>query len=532
MFQGAAEQRTSGRWRRAGVAAVARCVLLSGALAAPEAFAQSGRAAVVSLLARADAEWARRDLDAAERDYAAVLAQDPSNSRALYRLAHLGGRTPRERARLLERYVALEPDDAWGYLALADAQADGDGAARRMALETHAEAMTRAPRDRDIALGRPRLLVRLGRDEEAAQAFESWLRDHPKDGEAWQELAEVQERAGRLRSATAALQQAAALSPRDSGLERRAAGLHHRTAPAIELGLGGIGETDVATLGGRASVDIQAGDAARLAVMFAQRRIESLDEVARARRVAAQVNLKRRGDLRVTVGGGLTWTMPPAPNDESQRHLELGVRLRRAGGADRAGWDVRGEHGPVDVNPKVIRADLQRTQGSVAVDAPVAERFRLRGSARVGALRTEAQTNLRTAFGGGPAFRVSPGVHVGAQWQQVRYREPAVSGYFAPRRIDQLEGVIDVNRDYDAVSIGLDAGAGWHRFERHDAPMGPWAPAVRVWSYIAWSLQPGTQLLIESEAYSTRVAEFVPVEATDERWRYVSIIASVRVALR
>jgi tetratricopeptide (TPR) repeat protein len=522
-----------GHHHRRAVTLVCGFLLVNGALAAPAVMAQSRRpsTSVSSVLARADAEWARRDLVAAERDYAAVLAQDPSNSRALYRLAHLGTRSARERANLLERYVALEPDDAWGYLALAQAQADGDAAARRRAPETAAEAIARAPRERDIVLGRPRLLARLGRDEAAAEAFESWLRVHPRDIEAWQELAEVRQRAGRLRSATVAFQQAAALSPRDETLERQLSRLQRQTAATIELGLAGIGETDVATLGGRVGLDVHAGDTGRFAVTYQQRRMDSFGETARARRVGAQLSLRPRSDVRVSVLGGLTWTMPPVPNAAAQRHVDLGVRLRRAGRVDGVSWDVRGEHGPVDVNPEVIRADLERTQGGVAIDAPVSGVLRMRGTVRLAALRTDAQTNLRTAFGGGPAIRLAPGVHAGAQWAQVRYREPAVSGYFAPRLIEQLEGVLDVDRDFDAVSIGLDAGVGWHRFERHGASMGPWAPAARVWSYIAWSLQPGTQLLIESEAYSTGIAEFVPVSASDGRWRYLSVTASLRVAL-
>jgi hypothetical protein len=518
-------------WRGVPTARLAACVLLV-AVVSPATAQVPADPSVTSLLARADAAWARHDLAAAEQDYEAVLARDPANSRALYRLAHLGTRSARERARLLERYVALEPEDAWGYLALASAQADGGPAQRAMALDTLAHALRLAPLDRDIALARPRLLARMGQDDEAAAAFASWLADHPRDADVARELAEAQQRTGRLRSAADTLQRARELVSRDERLERRLAGVRERLAPAIELGLVVVGETDVTTVGGRAGADFQVGDSSRLAVVVQPRRTDSLDAVARARRIGAQVSLRPRGDVRVTAGGGLTWTVPPAPSQGTQRHLDVGARVRRTGGPAGTSWDVRGDHGPVDVNPEVIRADLQRTQGSAAVDAPIGERLRLRGVARLAALTTDDQTNMRWAFGGGPAVRVWPGVHVGAQWQQVRYREPAASGYFAPRLIEQIEGGIDVDREFDTLSVGLDAGAGWHRFERHEAPLGPWAPAFRVWTYLAWSVQPGVQALIESEAYSTRIAEFVPITTRAERWRYVSATVSLRVALR
>jgi len=71
-------------------------------------------------LGRADSAFTAGDTRAAAQEYAAVLAADPWNSHATYRLAQLHRHDPRVALQLFRRYVALEPSDPWGYMALAE----------------------------------------------------------------------------------------------------------------------------------------------------------------------------------------------------------------------------------------------------------------------------------------------------------------------------------------------------------------------------------------------------------------------------
>src|SRR5881396_1918281 len=103
---------------------VAALVLLALAADGTDTVAAQDTSALARRLARADAAFVAGDATTAAREYAAALEVDPENSRATYRLADLSKRRDPPRAlKLFRRYVALEPSDAWGYMALGDALA-------------------------------------------------------------------------------------------------------------------------------------------------------------------------------------------------------------------------------------------------------------------------------------------------------------------------------------------------------------------------------------------------------------------------
>ena len=80
-------------------------------------------AATQTLLQQADAAYADGDRERAQRLYRAVLASDPNNTRAIFQLAQLAPEGSQEAIALLRRYLALEPGDPWGRMALGDALA-------------------------------------------------------------------------------------------------------------------------------------------------------------------------------------------------------------------------------------------------------------------------------------------------------------------------------------------------------------------------------------------------------------------------
>jgi len=121
------------------------------------ALAQSpGR--VAALMARADSAWAAKAENVAAREYAAVLAADPENSHATYRLAQLTRDDPAAALRLFQRYVELEPEDPWGYMAVADALARAGRYAE--ALRSYDAALRLAPGEPEAVAGRAKVFPR------------------------------------------------------------------------------------------------------------------------------------------------------------------------------------------------------------------------------------------------------------------------------------------------------------------------------------------------------------------------------------
>ena len=121
------------------------------------ALAQSpGR--VAALMARADSAWAAKAESVAAREYAAVLAADPENSHATYRLAQLTRDDPAAALRLFQRYVELEPEDPWGYMAVADALARAGRYAE--ALRSYDAALRLAPGEPEAVAGRAKVFPR------------------------------------------------------------------------------------------------------------------------------------------------------------------------------------------------------------------------------------------------------------------------------------------------------------------------------------------------------------------------------------
>ena len=157
------------QWRR-----VASLVVLA-VIAAPVSLAQSPRRPPVPVhLARADSAWAARAEIVAAREYAAVLAADPENSHATYRLAQLT-RDDLAALRLFQRYVELEPEDPWGYMAVGEALARagryGD------ALRSYDDALRLAPGEPEAIAGRAKVFPRARAAAPAVTPLVSGSRD-------------------------------------------------------------------------------------------------------------------------------------------------------------------------------------------------------------------------------------------------------------------------------------------------------------------------------------------------------------------
>src|SRR5881628_864317 len=166
----APERPVAQQWRR-----VAPLVVLA-LTAAPVSLAQSPRRPPVHVhLARADSAWEAKAESVAAREYAAVLAADPENSHATYRLAELTRNDPAAALRLFQRYVELEPEDPWGYMAVGEALARagryGD------ALRSYDDALRLAPGEPEAVAGRAKVLARARAAAPAVTPLVSGSRD-------------------------------------------------------------------------------------------------------------------------------------------------------------------------------------------------------------------------------------------------------------------------------------------------------------------------------------------------------------------
>ncbi|HMG19602.1 MAG TPA: tetratricopeptide repeat protein, partial [Gemmatimonadales bacterium] len=296
--------------RRRGAAALLAALCL---LSAPASLAQqtpaAANAALAEALTRADAAYKSDDVAAAERDYRAVLAIDPDQSHALFRMGQiLGARNPRAAAGFYRHYTIVEPTDAWGHLALADTL--GRLGRRDAAEHAYAAAFALAPTEPDILLGRPRLLVKLGHIDRAIETYVSWLGGHPDDADAWRELADAYQRARRWRAARGALEQALTLRPKDPALERRLAAVRLRMAPALTASLLAVGETDITTWGPAVGGDFSLGETARLGAAYKRRHVSSLGEIGDSQRLGASFTARPQADVQVDLGGGAAWLRP------------------------------------------------------------------------------------------------------------------------------------------------------------------------------------------------------------------------------
>jgi len=148
-----------------------------------------------ALLQRADAAYSTGDRELAQRLYREVLASDPDNPRAIFQLARLLPPGSAESVALLRRYVRLEPQDAWGYMALGDALAKSGEVDKAVA--QYGIARGKAPAEADVYTGLGRILRDVGRTDDLVENYEQWATVQPNNADAWFELGRARQRAKR-----------------------------------------------------------------------------------------------------------------------------------------------------------------------------------------------------------------------------------------------------------------------------------------------------------------------------------------------
>lgn len=508
------------------VRGVVLLVLLEfGAAAHPSnAVSQNARLAAVRL-ARADSVFATGDAVGAAQAYAAVLEADSENSRATYRLADLRRRDPAEALRLFRRYVALEPTDPWGHLAVADILA-------RLgrydeALQKSADALRIAPAERDAVIGRARVLARARRTDAAVAAYQEWLATHDRDAEAWRELARELVRAGRPGEAVRALERAQVRAP-DPDVARRLTVVRAAAAPAFTPLVSGSRDSDGNTtlrLGG--AVEMAAMGPLRLGMYAGREQVRDGLTSTGINALAITALWQPRAVMKVDGSAG---AVRLDPSGGSRSVVLPTVRIRARWRAPERGpvVDFRVERSLIDASPLLVANRVIRSELRGSVELPVAAGLKLRALGRTAVLSDQTEVNHRTGIGGVVAFAASPSVELSGQFHQVRYDHTSTAGYFAPRLGQVVEAGTYIEVEPGALLVAIDAGAGAQRVALHGAGVGPWTRAFRLYTLVSIPLATGRDLRLEFDSEDSQIAT---AAATSGRWRYGSASLSLRWAL-
>ncbi len=473
-------------------------------LAATLAFLALGArpAAPAPPTARADAAFDQGHTALAIREYQAVLRQDPSNTRALFRLGQLHKAQPETALAYFERYARGEPADAWGHMAVGDTLA----ALKRVdeALAAYDRAARLRPRERDVAVGRARILERAGRLEAALGILEAWLAQNPRDAGCWRDLGRIQQRAGRLTEGRQSLARAQRLSP-DKHTQARLTDVTRAAAPTLAPIIGTSSDSDANSLR-RAGLDARIG---ALGLHSPGVRVEvrrASDGFLERTLLEGTLHDSWRPRASVSVDSEIGLTRLNADEADpatATTRVTGAVRLRYRASADALRLTAKLQRRMADYSLLMLSDHLMRTDGQLRIETPRRGRLGLRGQARVTWMHGDSDDNRRLSLLAGPTWALRPGVELAAHYVRSGYAHPSTVGYFSPRLSEVVEAASYIELEGDSpLRAELDLGAGVQRSAEHEMGVGPWKPTLRAWGLGAYRLAPGRELRLEVDAYS------------------------------
>jgi hypothetical protein len=159
--------------------------------------------------------------------------------------------------------------------------------------------------------------------------------------------------------------------------------------------------------------------------------------------------------------------------------------------------------------------------------APLPTTNRGRGRRNTSVPYTE--TNRRVGYGGALVTPISTTSEVALNAYRLTYEHAGSGNYFAPEFADLLEvsSYSEIYR-FDPLTIAFDAGLGVQRAKLFGEATGDVTPAARLWAQLSWALSPYLELAGEVDAYKSQLSTV----ATSSSWNSVSGGVSVRWLIR
>jgi cytochrome c-type biogenesis protein CcmH/NrfG len=510
-------------------AVLALLVLLSGIFPTPGEAREERLAAAKTLLQQADAAYSAGERERARRLYQAVLASDPNNTRAVYQLARLAPEGSAEAIALLRRYVALEPGDAWGYMALGDALAKAGQLAE--AIEQYHRARRQAPGESDVYIGLGRILRNAGRTDELVANYEDWVSRQPQNATAWFELGRARQQARRYPEAAEAYARSLAIKKDEHTLELLDNVLAE-SALALRPYVGRSYDSDdnkITRFG--LDGDWQLTDRSRLGLHAEQAEVKDPTSSGTADEYALIARWQPLSLLRLDGLVGIARLDADQPGQTATNHPLRRLHLLWRSPAEGPALELRLTQNPLVATPGLVAQPVDLTEVSGRFELPLAGSLLARAGGKSGRLESTTDVNRRSGYQLGPVYRWRPAAEIGLSYAELGYDHPTSAGYFAPDRVQAVE--LGTYIEYERLwplTFALDAGAGQQCVTKQEEATCGWIRTFRLWALVSWALKPGVHLDLELEHEDSPVAGAAATPTSE--WKSNSAILSLRFGVR
>ena len=485
--------------------------------------------AAQTLLQQADAAYTSGERERAQRLYQVVLASDPDNTRAVFQLARLAPLGSTEAITLLRRYLALEPEDPWGRMALGDALAKAGLVTG--AVEQYHRARRQAPDEVDVYLGLGRILRDMGRTDELIAVDEEWVSRQPKNAAAWLDLGRARQKAQRYPEAAAAYAQSLAIT-QDDRTQALLDNVLAESAPSLRPYAGrSVDSDDNKITRSGLEGDWQFTPRARLGLHAEHADVTDPYTSAVADEYALMARWQPRALLKLDGMAGIARLNAERLGQPSTTHPLRRLHLHWSRPAQGPVLDLRLKQNPLSATPGLVARPVNLTEVKGDIELPLAESWRVRVRGQGGRLAAATDVNHRSSYQLGPVYRWRPAAEVGLSYSELAYDHATTAGYFAPRRVQTVE--LGTYFEYDhlwPVTFILDAGLGQQRVAKQGEAIGDWIGVFRVWALAAWTLRPGVHLELELEHEDSPVAGDTATPTSN--WSSNSVLLSLRFGVR
>ena len=399
---------------------------------------QAGQPRVAQLIAAGDEAWRAGRFDEALERYEAVLRQDSTSARAVFRVATmLAWRNDLSRSESMFRlYLRLAPGDDDGRIGLARTLAWGGHYEQSVALCDSVLAAN--PKQRDAALLAAQAHAWSGNLRRAIDRYRGWLSAHPDDADAWMALAQTWQWSNRAEEARDALDHALAADPANIKARTQLDWVNVALRPSLEPTISSSDDSDdnrsttyQLRAGWRApwQARLVADGSYRVADLGARH-----GTAASLRASSSFAPLNGEWTVRGEIGAAqLAGT--DAPGSPVVTRVEPLAAVRLSGRvARRLSLGVGASHAAFDETAPLIQSGIATTSLDADGDFAIGRRLTLGGGGGWTRLSGGSGPNRRVAGSSTLRWTAWPFVSFAAGIRGFAYEHGAFDGYFAPKR--------------------------------------------------------------------------------------------------